>query len=59
MLFGDYDVDFWLQTNSAEVNLVYFSVFSIFRIFSAFKNFYLIFKNSLIIHKQNTQEMYL
>ena len=43
-LFGDCDVDFWLEANSAQVNLVYLSIFSIliFRMFSAFKKFYLI-----------------
>ena len=43
-LFGDCDVDFWLDRNSAEVNLVYFCIFSIFRMFSAFKKYYLILK---------------
>ena len=44
VVFGDCDVDFLLETNSAEVNLFYFSIFSIFRMFLAFKNFYLILK---------------
>ena len=39
-----HDVDFWLETNSAEVNLVNFSIFNVFRMFSAFKKFYLILK---------------
>ena len=43
-LFGDCDIDFCLETNSAEVNLVHFAIFSIFRMFSAFKNFYLVLK---------------
>ena len=43
-LFGDCDVDFWLETNSTEVNLVHFSIFSIFTMFSASKKFYLILK---------------
>ena len=29
--FGDYNVDFWLQTNSVKVNSIYFSVFNILR----------------------------
>ena len=42
--FGDYDVDFWLETNSVKVNSINFPVFNDLRMISTFKKFYFILK---------------